>query len=241
MYGRTLTHMPSRAVPARTMSVRPVPLSAARHSPQSRAERKERTRQALITGTLRLLDGRSLASLSLREVSREAGIVPTAFYRHFESMDELGVALVEECTRTLRHLIRDARRDPSDDPIAGTVAILARYVREHGPDFRFLIRERAGGMPAVVRAIATALKLFTNELTIDLARMPGLHSWSGADLEMAADLMVGAMLQTIQALAELDPRWAGDEADVINRAERQLRLIALGMAGWQQSTDGAKA
>jgi AcrR family transcriptional regulator len=41
-------------------------------------------------------DGRSFVSISLREVTREAGVVPTAFYRHFKDMDELGLALVDE-------------------------------------------------------------------------------------------------------------------------------------------------
>lgn len=209
----------------------PADSRAERHD-ETRAARKERTRQSLIDGTLALLDGRSLASLSLREVTRAVGVVPTAFYRHFESMDDLGVALVDECTRTLRRLIRDARRNHSDDPIGGTVAILVRYVREREPDFRFLTRERSGGMPAVTRAISTTLKLFTNELTIDLARMPGLQSWSTDDLEMAADLMVASMLQTIQSLVESDRRRPEDADEVVRRAERQLRLIALGMGRW---------
>jgi len=199
----------------------------------SRAERKERTRQGLIEAALKLGAERSFASISLREVTRAASIVPTAFYRHFDSMDELGVALVDECTRALRQMIRDARRDSADDPIAGSVSILVRNVREHSPDFRFLARERFGGVPAVRRAISNTLRLFTHELTVDLARMPGLQTWSSEDLEMAADLMVGTMLETIQALLEVDPRYPDDEVQVIRRAEHQLRLIALGMAAWR--------
>src|SRR5437588_4894150 len=69
---------------------------------RSRAERKERTRQNLLDVTLTMISNRSLASLSLREVARAAGVVPTAFYRHFESMDALGVELVDESMRPLR-------------------------------------------------------------------------------------------------------------------------------------------
>ena len=39
---------------------------------------------------------RSFASLSLREVAREAGIAPTSFYRHFRDVDELGLTMVDE-------------------------------------------------------------------------------------------------------------------------------------------------
>jgi AcrR family transcriptional regulator len=210
---------------ARTLSI--VPEVA------SRAERKERTRQSLLEGTLTLLENRSLASLSLREVTRAVGIVPTAFYRHFDSMDDLGVALVENSTRSLRQLIREARRNPSDDPIAGSVGILVRQVHADEPEFRFVIRERFGGVTAVTRAIAAELRLFTSELTIDLARMPALRDWTAEDLEMAADLMVNAMLGIVQALLEVDRQHLEDEQAVIAKAERQLRLIALGMAGWR--------
>jgi AcrR family transcriptional regulator len=205
----------------------------AQADPHTRAERKERTRQMLLDGALHLLTDRSLASLSLREVARAAGIVPTAFYRHFGSMDELGVALVEQSMRPLRQLIRDARRNPSADVIRGSVAALTKQVRAHDGHFRFLTRERYGGVVPVQRAIATELRLFTNELTIDLARMPPMAAWSTDDLEMAADLMVAAMLSIVLALLEVDPHRAGAEREVVSQAERQLRLVALGMAAWR--------
>jgi AcrR family transcriptional regulator len=204
----------------------------------SRAERKEATRQRLLDVTLRLIANRSLASISLREVAREAGIVPTAFYRHYESMDQLGVELVDECMRPLRQMIRDARRGVAShgDIIQGTVEVLGRQVREHPDQFRFLVRERYGGVRQVRRAIDTELTLFTSELAIDLARLTAGYNWSSDDLEMTADLMVAAMLKAIMDLLELDPRPAGrraDEAAVLDRGARQLRLIALGMSEWR--------
>ncbi len=49
---------------------------------------------------------RSFASLSLREVAREAGIAPTSFYRHFRDVDELGLTMVDESGLMLRQLMR---------------------------------------------------------------------------------------------------------------------------------------
>jgi AcrR family transcriptional regulator len=202
---------------------------------RSRAERKERTRQNLLDVTLRLIASRSLASISLREVARDAGIVPTAFYRHFESMDTLGVELVDESMRPLRQMIRDARRGraASSDIIKTTVAVLAKQVRAHPAQFRFLIRERYGGVTAVRRAIDTELRLFTSELTVDLARLTAGADWTSEDLEMAADLMVSAMLASVVSLLEVDQRHTDDERTILDRAERQLRLIALGMGAWR--------
>src|SRR5581483_11589255 len=75
----------------------------------SREERKEATRRAIVAAALKLLDDRSFSALSLREVTREAGIVPAAFYRHFESMEALGLVLIDESFRVLRDMLRSAR------------------------------------------------------------------------------------------------------------------------------------
>lgn len=214
------------------------PNAVAPFESRSRAERKERTRQRLLGVAFELIADRNLASLSLREVARAAGIVPTAFYRHYASMDALGIDLVEESMRPLRQMLREARRGPTGhgDMINDTVAALARHVRAHPDQFRFLARERYGGVGAVRRAIATELRLFTSDLTVDLARMTAGYDWSADDLEMAADLMVTAMLGTVMALLEIDDRHP-DEADrILDIAQRQLRLIVLGMGAWRSST-----
>jgi AcrR family transcriptional regulator len=206
---------------------------------RSRAERKERTRQNLLDVTLKLIGNRSLAGISLREVARAAGIVPTAFYRHFESMDALGVELVDESMRPLRQMIRDPRRGRAahGDIIKSSVEILGDHVRSNPEQFRFLTRERYGGVTAVRRAIDTELRLFTSELTIDLARLTAGGNWSTDDLEMTADLMVAAMLATVMELLEVDKRHSEDEQTILRRAERQLRLIALGMSVWRSDPD----
>jgi AcrR family transcriptional regulator len=204
---------------------------------RSRIERKEATRQRLLDVTLDLITTRSLAGISLREVTRAAGIVPTAFYRHFDSMDALGVELVDESMRPLRQMIRDARREMAGtgDIITASVQVLGEQVRAHPDQFRFLSRERYGGVRSVRRAIKTELKLFTSELALDLARLTAGYDWSADDLEMAAELMVAAMLEAVMSLLESDPRRPADQVTILDRAERQLRLIALGMAQWRST------
>ena len=62
---------------------------------RTQAQRREQTRRALLDAALEQIDaGTSFDALSLRSVARSAGVVPTAFYRYFASMDELGLALV---------------------------------------------------------------------------------------------------------------------------------------------------
>ena len=74
----------------------------------SREEQKFQTRRTLMRAALTLMtEGSSFGALSLRGVTREAGLAPTAFYRHFKDMEELGLVLVDETFVTLRRLLRD--------------------------------------------------------------------------------------------------------------------------------------
>ena len=52
----------------------------------------------LIQAALRLItETRSLTSLGLRELAREAGLNPNTFYRHFKSLDEFYNKLLSLC------------------------------------------------------------------------------------------------------------------------------------------------
>ncbi|GAB1691111.1 TetR family transcriptional regulator [Krasilnikovia sp. M28-CT-15] len=205
----------------------------------SRPEQKARTRRALLDAALALMEHRSLGSIGLREVTRVAGVTPTAFYRHFPDVDSLGVALVDECLGSLRATIRTVRDglSSSDEVINRSISILARRVHDHREQFRFVARERHGGVPAVRAAIAEQLDLFAAELAADLADDkllggPPFDRWIAADLRMVTGLMVNHMVWTAAALLDAPPDSAGAEARVIDTAGRQLRLIVLGARHW---------
>ena len=210
-------------------------LSHVTAEPVTRLERKERTRRALLDAALNLLADRGFASLSLREVTKQAGVVPTAFYRHFASMEELGVALVAESVRTLRDMLRSARdeRARTTDTIRASVRTLYEHVRAHEDHFRFLTRERYAGSGAIPRAIAIELTLFGSELAIDLARFDYLREWSAEDLHMMADLLVTTMLATVVELLEAQPGDHESDETIIRQAEKRLRLVLVGVPNWQ--------
>src|SRR5574343_102706 len=74
------------------------------------------TRDDIIQAALKLVGPhRSVSSLSLREVAREAGIAPNSFYRQFRDMDELAVALIDRAGSSLRHIIGEARQRAAID------------------------------------------------------------------------------------------------------------------------------
>ena len=205
----------------------------------TRPEQKARTRQTLLDAALALMEQRSLSSIGLREITRAAGITPAAFYRHFPDVDSLGVALVDQCLGSLRATIRTVRDglSPSDEVINRSIDILARQVHADREHFRFIARERHGGVPAVRAAIAVQLDLFAADLATDLAAEkmaggPRFDRWIVADLRMVSNLIVNHMVWTAAALLDAPPDSPGAADQVIDAAGRQLRLIMLGARQW---------
>jgi AcrR family transcriptional regulator len=215
----------------------------ARAAPVTRRAQKERTRVALLDAALRLLARKSFGSLGLREVAREAGVVPTAFYRHFDSMEELGLVLIDDSFRTLRRMIRDARSEPLayGDVIRSSAEILVRHVHAHRLHFRFIARERSSGVPALRQAIRAEIRLFSSELATDLGRFPYLDRWSTEDLGMFATLIVNTMVSTAEEIVEAPSGRPEIEHEIVRRAEKQLRLIAFGVPVWRSREAGAEA
>lgn len=209
--------------------------SRPRESP-SREERKEATRRAIIAAALKLLDETSFSGLSLREVTRGAGIVPAAFYRHFDSMDALGLALIDESFRSLRDTLRTARAGRLDPNrvIDSTVEILTASVTQQREHWRFIGRERSSGVPTLRYAIRTEIRLITAELATDLARFSELRDWSTEDLNILANLFVNSMIIIAEALEDATDAAAVDE--ITSTATKQLRMIMVGVAGWRSDS-----
>ena len=203
---------------------------------ESRRVRKERTRADLLQAALLLLKDTSFSSLSLREVTREAGIVPTAFYRHFTNMEELGLALVDESFRTLRQMIRSARSEANaEHVIRSSVEILVRHVHDNRLHFRFIARERFGGVSALRQAIRSEIRLFASELATDLARFPYLNEWRTEDLQMMAGLIVNVMVSTTEEILDVPIESAEVEDEIVRTVEKQLRLVALATPHWRSA------
>jgi len=206
-------------------------------APRTQAERRQHTRQALMDAALLQIEaGESFERLSLRSVARAAGVVPTAFYRHFQSMDELGLALVEESFRTLRAMLRQAREGlPPEHIIHRSVEILVDRVRAHRQHFLFVIRVGSTGNTVLRHAIRNEIRLFTSELATDLARFPVLREWTTEDLQMLAGMLVNTMIATVGAMLDAPVAGPQSEIEIARVAEKQLRLAMLATPHWHSS------
>jgi AcrR family transcriptional regulator len=213
---------------------------------RSQSERRQQTRRALLDAALdQLAQGISFDQLSLRRVARAAGVVPAAFYRHFASMDELALALVEESVQTLRAMLREAREGgPTLQRVIGrSVEILVTHVREHRRHFAFIADARSSSNVVLRHTIRTEIRLFASELATDLARFPVLRDWTTADLQMLAGLFVDTTITAIDAMLEspastlsLDRPNGEAHSEIAAQTEKRLRLIAVAVPHWRSGS-----
>lgn len=195
-------------------------------------ERKERTRRAILDAALELSREDTFAALSLRAVAKQVGIVPTAFYRHFDSVEALGLALVDESFVSLRAMLRDVRRNgPAFQSIIdGSLEVLLDHVHAQRDHFAFIARERGAGPLVVREAIAHQIELFERELAMDLARIEGPDRWSSEDLQVLSNLIVTQVVATAEQILSSRPE---AEGAIVERARVQLRMVLIGALNWR--------
>ncbi len=132
------------------------------------------SRDDLLAAALRLIGPhRSVSSLSLREVAREAEIAPNSFYRQFRDMDELAVALIDLAGRSLRKIVGEARHRMVTQRgiIRGSVEAFMEQLRADDKLLHVLLREGTVGSDAFKQAVDRELTFFEDELRSNLVRM----------------------------------------------------------------------
>nr|WP_281365625.1 TetR family transcriptional regulator [Nocardioides panzhihuensis] len=183
--------------------------------------------------TLELCSDSSLTALSLRQVAKQVGIVPTAFYRHFDSIESLGLALVEESFDSLRDLFRDVRRNAQADKdiVDGSIDALVDHVHRRRNHFGFIARERVAGPRSVREAIQREIELCERELATDLALMTGTATWTAKDLHVLSSLFVTVLVATAEQI--LSTSRPEQERQIVATVRTQLRMLLIGVYQWQ--------
>ncbi|MED5526009.1 HTH-type transcriptional repressor FabR [Gallaecimonas pentaromativorans] len=194
-----------------------------------RAQQKFKTRRTIIDAALNQLSAEtSFSNLSLREVTREAGIAPTSFYRHFKDMDELGLTLVDEAGLTLRQLMRQARARIADTSggsvIRTSVETFMEFINDNGNVFRLLLRERSGTSAAFRAAVSREIQHFIAELGDYLQKELG---FAEDEARVQADAMV---ILVFSAGAEALDLSKSARQGLAEKVMMQLRMVARGAA-----------
>lgn len=186
------------------------------------------SRDDLLAAALRLIGPhRSVSTLSLREVAREAGIAPNSFYRQFRDIDELAVALIDLAGQSLRKIVGAARHRATTNHsiVRGSVEAFVEQVRADDKLLHVLLREGTVGSDAFKRAVDRELSFFEDELRIDLVRLSAadktpLHE--PALVSKAITRLVFAMGATaMDSPPEKDP-------ELIDQMTQMVRMILAG-------------
>src|SRR3954447_14918200 len=90
--------------------------------PPTQAERRARSRSALLEAAARGLSRHGYGNLVLEQVAREAGYTRGALYHQFRDKEELALAVVEWVDETWHREVGDAV-DDEPDPVAALMAL----------------------------------------------------------------------------------------------------------------------
>lgn len=202
------------------------------------------TREKLMSAALELVGkGRHFASLGIREVTRQAGVVPTSFYRHFRSMDNLGLQLVDELGLVLRRMMREARGNvlQADKLIEESVGIFVAHAHAQANRsfFMFMAQGLAGESRAVQEGIRSEMRFFASELANDLRRLRLMQHLSDADLDMTCDLVVRTVAFSLTDLLSIAADDDYQVGQVRKRTSRFLQMIFVGAGHWQSESGTA--
>lgn len=199
----------------------------------ARAEKKARTRNRLIDSALAIIGfGANFASISLREVAKTAGVVPTSFYRHFGDMEELGLAMVDELGLNLRRLMRGSFADDEslDTIVNRCTDALFEYVLDNANLVQFVNQSRTGGTKALQDAIRNELQFISGRIATELSTH--LAELKPQQRDVTASLIVSTLLENTTYLLALPKDSDSLQDELKQRTTEQVHVILLGAASW---------
>lgn len=188
------------------------------------------SREDLISAALALVGpNRSVSTLSLREVAREAGIAPNSFYRHFRDIDELAVTLIDEAGSALRKIIGGARTRAvsGKSVVRGSIESFMEQLNGEQKFLHLLMREGTVGSNAFKQAVEKQLRFFEEELCIDLVRLAKINKTPICEPESAAKAITRLIFAQGAAIMDL-PEHQREAA-----AEQMMLMVRMILVGNQ--------
>jgi len=186
------------------------------------------SREDLIAAALKLVGPhRSVSTLSLREVAREAGIAPNSFYRHFRDMDELAVALIDLAGRSLRKIIGEARQRARVDRsiVRSSVEAFMEQMRADDKLLHVLLREGTVGSDAFKQAVDRELEFFEDELRLDLIRLAALDGSTLHEPALVAKAITRLVFAMGATAMDLPPE---KDPVLVEQLSQMVRMIITG-------------
>jgi len=193
------------------------------------------TKEELFQAALNLIGPqKSISSLSLREVAREAGIAPNSFYRHFKDIDELAIALIERSGIVLRQILHQARLKAlkQSSIIRSSVNVFIEQLDADEGNLSLLLREGYTGSQSYKAAVDRQLNFFQQELQEDLVRLERLNHSNMAHPDIAAKAITQLVFNMGAQVINLP---SSDRQEIAEQTMIMIRMILEGARHLDQS------
>lgn len=194
-------------------------------TPRTRAEQKRHTRALIVEAGRNAVASRGFTGLVVRELAREVGIVPTAFYRHFESVDDLASELAAGAADVLGAFVDELVSTPTEDPATDWPGRAADAATRDPQTWGMFARGLADTAHPDHRVLTAAVDSARRRLGITLGRLDTLSGADGTAVDIAADLVVVVLLRL---LVEVSVGYAARTAR--DECAARLRVILVGAA-----------
>lgn len=186
------------------------------------------TKEELFQAALNLIGPqKSISSLSLREVAREAGIAPNSFYRHFKDIDELAIELIDRAGIVLRQILHEARVQASrqNSIIRSSVEVFIAQLDADEGNLSLLLREGYTGSKSYKQAVERQLNYFQQELQDDLIRLERLNNKKLFHPDIAAKAITQLVFNMGANVIDMP---AEDRKEIAEQTMIMIRMILEG-------------
>lgn len=186
------------------------------------------TKEELFQAVLNLIGPqKSISSLSLREVAREAGIAPNSFYRHFKDIDELAIELIDRAGIVLRQILHEARLQASrqNSIIRSSVEVFIAQLDADEGNLSLLLREGYTGSKSYKQAVERQLNYFQQELQDDLIRLERLNNKKLFHPDIAAKAITQLVFNMGANVIDMP---AEDRKEIAEQTMIMIRMILEG-------------
>ncbi|MFC5746353.1 TetR/AcrR family transcriptional regulator [Actinomadura rugatobispora] len=170
------------------------------HAHRSTDPRVHRSRTALETAVLDLIKERDLARITIRDITRRAGVNRSTFYEHYSGVDDLAAGA---CAALFDELIAAAPvvgrsyRPGGEDFAAGALTAVFAHVAEHARLYRALVGD--GGSARVINRMhqRLAIAIHVNFTGAEDGRRTHVDDPLEIPHDSDAAFLAGALLGTI--------------------------------------------
>ncbi|MBV1919901.1 MAG: TetR family transcriptional regulator [Pseudomonadales bacterium] len=196
---------------------------------RSRTDRKEETRHRILMAALQLVDeGRSPSELGLREVARSVGMAAPSIYNHFADMDELGIALVEECLTRLRSVARTARKQMANKDLVTALKLLLQQfllnVNDSESALRLLIMQWFNPNPEYRKIIRRDMSIMRQDLAENMEQTAAEKGLKLGEFSLESDAIFSLLITYILNVMDMNKTKREERLKVL---EQQILMIVM--------------